>query len=281
MNDIPLTGQMTISRVAPLVFLLCLSSVARPQDARRACVSADATLEGARWPHPETSPPRAEVDALERRMKSAPESSIPAVLLQLGRMKTRFVVDSVYAAARPDEYFYNEIAGSWMYSGWHFSELLRRFPRHPFADDAFYEKTFLPAGGECEGYVPCRVSVLWMRIEPFLRAYPASPLADSAVARALLAFGAVTRDMDLVRGSADIDVPEIRRLVDGLEAVAQTLQMRHRVMLLSRVAELREQMGDLRAARSTYRLAADLQAGSVSDCAARHVRRLEARLARP
>lgn len=272
---------MTTLRLGLLAASLCLAGAAQAQDARRSCVAADTTLEGVRWPHPETSPARAQVDALERRLKTAPESSIPAVLLQLGRMKTRFLVDSAYAAARPDEYFYNEIAGSWLYTGWHFSELLRRFPRHQFADDAFYEKTFLPVGGECEGYVPCRVSTLWMRIAPFLRGYPASPLADSAVARTVLAFGAITRDMDLVRGSADIDVPEIRKLVDALEAATQTLEPRHRVVLLARVAELREQMGDLRSARSTYRLAADLRGGSVSDCAARHVRRLEARLARP
>ena len=247
--------------------------------AAKSSLAVDSTLTSFIWPHPDSSPPRQDLDALERRLKNAPETSLPAVLFALGRLKARFVVDSTYGAAHPDEFFYQELASSWMYNGWHFTELQRRFPQSAFADDAAYELTLIPMGGECEGYVPCRVSSLFLKLEPFLRAHPTSPLAPAAVQRTLLAFSAITPTMNLVRGSADIDVPESRKLVDALESLARALDPALGFPLLTRVAELREQMGDLAAARSTYRYMVDRGGGG--SCLAGHVRRLEARLARP
>lgn len=254
---------------------------AQRQPAIKSCVPADTTLESSRWASPQTSPPRADLDALERRLKTAPQSSLPAVLLALGRLKARYYPDAAYAKAHADEYFFNEIAGEWLYTGWHFIELRRRFPGHKFADDAAWEETFLPAGGECEEYVPCQVNVLWMRLEPFLRAHPTSPFADSAVGRTLLAFSAITPAVDLRSATGLADPPEIRKLTDELEAVAHTLRPRHRVTLLARAAEIREQLGDYPAARRAARMAADLRAGTLSECVAGHLRRIEIRLTRP
>ena len=245
----------------------------------KSCLTVDSTLTSFIWPSQDSSPPRQDLEALERRLKSAPETSLPAVLFALGRLKARFVVDSAYGAAHPEEFFYQELASSWMYNGWHFTELQRRFPQSPFVDDAAYELTLLPTGGECEGYVPCQVSSLFMKLEPFLRAHPTSPLAPLAVQRTLLAFSAITPRMDLVRNSESIDVPEIRQRVDALESLARALDPALGFTLLTRVAELREQLGDLPAARSTYRYMVDRGAGG--SCLAGHVRRLEARLARP
>ena len=254
---------------------------AQREPAIKSCVPADTTLERARWASPETSPARADVDALERRLKTAPEKSMPAVLLALGRLKARYYPDAAYAKKHSEEYFFNEIAGQWLYTGWHFIELRRRFPRSKQVDDAAWEETFLPVGGECEEWVPCQVSALWMQLEPFLRKHPNSPHAESAVARALLAFSAITPDLNLRSASRRVDPAEIRTLVDELESVAHTLQPAHRVKLLARVAELREQLGDYPAARRAARLAADLRTGTVSQCVAEHLKRIEIRLTRP
>jgi hypothetical protein len=264
-----------------IVIWIALPAIVGAQRATSAksCLSVDTTLPSFTWPQADSSPPVQDLDALERRLKNAPETSQPAVLIALGRLKSRFVVDSAYGAAHPEEFFYQELASSWMYNGWHFTELQRRFPQSPFADDAAYEATFLPQGGECEGYVPCQVSGLFRNLDAFLRAHPSSPRAPDAVGRILLAFSAITPRMDLTRSSDAIDVPEIRKLVDALESLARSLDPSLGFTLLTRVAELREQMGDLPAARSTYRYMVDRGAGG--DCLAAHVRRLEARLARP
>ena len=270
---------MVLSRT--IVMWIALPAIVEAQRATpaKSCLDVDTTVASFVWPAPESSPPRQDIESLERRLKAAPEASLPAVLIALGRLKSRFVVDSAYGAAHPEEFFYQELASSWLYNGWHFTELQRRFPQSPFADDAAYELTLLPQGGECEGYVPCQVSGLFSKLDAFLRAHPTSPRAADAVARVLLAFSAIKPRMDLTRSSDAIDVPEIRKLVDALESLARALDPALGFTLLTRVAELREQLGDLSAARSTYRYMVDRGAGGA--CHQGHVRRLEARLARP
>lgn len=270
-----------IARVIVALVLAASVAGAQREPVIKSCVPADITLEDSRWASAQTSPARADVDALERRLKTAPETSMPAVLLALGRLKARYYPDAAYARKYRDEYFFNEIAGEWLYTGWHFVELRRRYPRSKQADDAAWEETFLPVGAECEEYVPCQVNALWMRLEPFLRKHPSSPYADEAVARTLLAFKAITPRLDLRTASTRIDPAEIAKLVSELEAVAHTLQPRHRVTLLARAAEIREQMGDYPAARRAARMAADLRVGTVSECVAEHLKRIEIRLTRP
>ena len=46
----------------------------------------------------------------------------------------------------------------WLYQGTDLKELVRRFPNHELADEAAYELTLLPTGGECEGSVACYVA---------------------------------------------------------------------------------------------------------------------------
>jgi hypothetical protein len=270
--------------ILPLTALAIFAGIVQAQQQPapvKSCVPANPKLEWAIWPNAETSSSYVDIASFERRLKTAPESSHPALLMEIGRLKSRLVVEPEYAAAWKNEFFYQELAGTWLYTGWHFKEVLRRFPKHKFADDAAYQLTLLPEGGECEGYVPCQIASLWMRIEPFLRKYPESPFADSAVQRALLAFSAVKPRMDLARQTAEIDPPEIRRLVGSLEQTANTLAPKHRLTLLARVAELREQLGDLPTARNTARMIVDMRLGALSDCMSGHLRRLEWRLAQP
>ena len=276
---------MIIRAILPLAAILSIAHVAsaqqQPPAPLKSCVPANPKLEWAIWPHPETSSSYVDIASYERRLKSAPESSQPALLMTLGRLKSRLVVDPKYAAAWNKEFFYQELAGTWLYTGWHFQELLRRFPTHKFADDAAYQLTLMPEGGECEGYVPCQVAALWLRLEPFLRKYPTSTYADSAIQRTLLAFSAIKPGMNLTGTSADIDPPEIRKLVRSLEQTANALPGKGRLTLLARVAELREQLGDLPAARNTARLIVDMRVGALSECMAGHLKRLEWKLAQP
>ena len=94
--------------------------------------------------------------------------------------------DSAYLAALPEAYYSNEIAGSHTYTGWHLTELGRRFPADTLADDAGFllaqHHDFV--AGECEGFFFCYLAASvgpWAR---FLRAHPASPLVPLALAAA-------------------------------------------------------------------------------------------------
>lgn len=276
---------MIIRAILPLAVVVSCAGMAGAQQQAppplKSCVPANPELEWAIWPDAGTSSSYADIASFERRLRTAPETSHPALLMAIGRLKTRLDVEPKYAAAWKKEFFYQELAGRWLYTGWHFKEVLRRFPTHKFADDAAYQLTLLPEGGECEGYVPCQVASLWMRLEPFLRKYPKSPYADSAVQRTLLAFSAVKPGMNLSRASGDIDPPEIRKHVNSLEQTANTLAPEHRLTLLARVAELREQLGDFSTARNTARMIVDMRVGALSECMAGHLKRLEWRLAQP
>jgi hypothetical protein len=275
---------MMTRALLPLAGVAILAGIVQAQQAPapvKTCVPADPKLEWFIWPNADSSPSYADIASFERRLRTAPEASQPALLMAIGRMKSRLAVEPKYAAAWKKEFFFQELEGSWLYTGWHFKEVLRRFPTHKLADDAAYQLTLLPEGGECEGYVPCQIASLWMRLEPFLRKYPKSPYADSAVQRTLLAFSAVKPRMNLTQPSNDIDPAEIRKHVSSLERTANTLAPQHRLTLLARVVELREQLGDLSSARNTARMIVDMRVGSLSDCMSGHLRRLEWRLAQP
>ena len=272
------------ARVIALALSMSVAATAQGQQQPapvKSCVPANPKLQWAVWPNAATSSSYVDIASFERRLRTAPETSHPTILMQLGRLKSRLDVDPKYAAAWRKEFFYQELAGRWLYTGWHFKELLRRFPNHKLADDAAYQLTLLPEGGECEGYVPCQVASLWLRLDPFLRKYPSSPYADSAVQRTLLAFSAIKPNMNLTESSGDIDPPEIRKLVKSLEQTANTLPTHQRLVLLARVAELREQLGDLPAARTTARMIVDMRVGPLSECMNAHLRRLEWKLAQP
>ena len=95
-------------------------------------------------------------------------------------------IDSAYLAAMPEAYYLNEIAGSHTYTGWHLTELGRRFPADTLADDAGFllaqHHDFV--AGECEGYFFCYLAASVSPWSRFLRAHPASPLVPLALAAA-------------------------------------------------------------------------------------------------
>jgi hypothetical protein len=88
------------------------------------------------------------------------------ILFEIGRTElAREGYDSAtvaYMRARPEQFFYNSNHDFYAYNGFHFRELLRRFPESELADDAAYAITHLKSeGNECEGWVPCYIHTQW------------------------------------------------------------------------------------------------------------------------
>src|SRR5687768_3490078 len=117
-----------------------------------ACVVADTTLPFVRWPTAATEVPSAVIDSLERALASSPPVRTAELLYQLGHAKALTSPDSLAGERYPEEFYRDGSSSAWWYNGWHFDELVRRFPRSDYADDALYEKALLPRGGECEGF---------------------------------------------------------------------------------------------------------------------------------
>jgi len=137
-------------------------------------------------------------------------------------------------------------------------------------DDAAYELTLLPRGGECEGWIPCYISREWDPLAAFLQAYPASPFADAAIERTLAAFGFVETDKDLRTSTGFSDPEEIRKLTESLEAVGRMLPSRGGRLLL-RAAEIWEAFFDYDRARDVYRAALQTPDSAVRGCASARI----------
>jgi hypothetical protein len=221
-------------------------------------------------PNPETQ--LALIKSLESRLSQAGEADVPGLLLELGRAKARFT-----PASQTPDFFYNEFGGDWLYNGHDFRELTRRFPNHDLADDAAYELTHLRQGGECEGWVPCYVFSEWEPVSTFLKAYPNSPLADTAVERALSAFAMIDTDKDLRAATDSIDPEDIRKLTASLEEVGRALPPARGGRLLLRAAELWEAASNYDSARNAYRAVPAAADPQVRACAAARLDGLSAR----
>src|SRR5207249_3101540 len=102
----------------------------------------------------------------------------------------------------------------------------------------------------CEGDIACYVSTQWLPVSTFLRAYPRSPFADSAVNRALLAFRVVASVTDLRAAKEDYEPAAVRALVLQLDTVARLVPPPNGTLLLTRVAQLWYRFADYDRARS-------------------------------
>src|SRR5262249_51029504 len=129
------------------------------------------------------------MEMLEAAILRAPDSpSTAPYYLLLGRLKKEFescqqdpansplsepakqcsdFVD--YAKSHSNEYFYNEVGGDYLYRGFQFQELEKRFPTSPLAADSAYEMTLLSQGGECEGFLDCYIENGFGRVREFLQ----------------------------------------------------------------------------------------------------------------
>lgn len=199
------------------------------------------------------------IDSLERRLRSAPADT-PALLLALGRAKSAFQPwkDSAqirFARARPTEFGYAEPHADWQYNGSDFQSLIQRFPKSPFADSAAYELTILPISGECEDDVSCNVSYEWKPLSTFLRAYPNSPLADTAIARVLAAFREFPPGIDLRSARGQYTPRDTREQTAELDSLARLLPATHASRLFMRAGELWQQLDDYGRAKAAYQAA--------------------------
>lgn len=151
---------------------------------------------------------RTVLDSLETELARAAADRQPYLLFELGRAKKRFIPElrsphEAYAKAREGEYWYNEIGGNYLYQGTHFRQLIERFPDHHLADDAGYQLTMLPEGGECEGFITCYIARSLHDVQDFLVQFPNSPYAPRALERVMHAFETQLNDLDLTKKSAD------------------------------------------------------------------------------
>lgn len=149
------------------------------------------------------------------------------ILFEIGRTElAREGYDSAtvaYMKTRPDQFFYNSNHDFYAYNGYHFRELLRRFPESELADDAAYALTHLKSeGNECEGWVPCYIQTQWDPIGEFVRAYPASPLADSALTRGLELFGRLL-DPKVYNNPYEYEAKEMNQLLLAFDSVTDVL----------------------------------------------------------
>jgi hypothetical protein len=270
------TAHLTAAIIAAAVLI-----AAPPLEAQiggGSCIPVDTTVASFHTASGDQHRVRDLIDSLEKSAAAATTASLPALYLELGRAKTAYVPTPDYAKARPNEYFYNEIAGDWLYRGWHFEQILQRFATSDLADDAAYEMTKLVPGGECEGYIACYVHVGWQPVAEFLRAYPRSAFATEGIKRAIRAFSVIGQGMDLRGGSEYIDPPEIRRLIVELDTLASTLRgTMLGARLYARSGELWQQLGEYDFAREVYRNALPTLDAPTRTCIAARLAAMPAR----
>ncbi len=237
-------------------------------DVNVACLPADTGTPARSLPTRNLATLRPEMDSLERLLATASDAQTPSLLLALGRAKAQFAPsrvafgpdrpasDTLYAATRPNEFGYDDSGGEWFYTGVALEELVRRFPSSDQAVDAAYTITELQRGGECEGAIDCAVDWYWRPLARFLRAYPTSSLADSAVKRALAAFRIVDSTADLRLGDEfDTSPTELRREVAELDTIGRMVAPPGRTRLVERAGELWEQFAAFDRARDAYQAA--------------------------
>jgi hypothetical protein len=173
---------------------------------------------------PDSMPPR--IDSLDAALSRANDADRPRLLFALGRAKRLFIADrgtpqGDYAARREDDFFYNEVGGNYLYNGKDLKALIERYPRHDLADDAAYELTLLPGGGECEGFVTCYIAREWQDVEPFLSRFPRSAYASRAVDRVVQSYREALKEVsDLAKPTDMYDPKELRPLLASLDSVA-------------------------------------------------------------
>jgi hypothetical protein len=156
----------------------------------------------------------------------------PRRLYQLGHLVTknyldltRGMPDTAFKIGRDSMYFYNEIGGGYLYNGFHFRELARRFPADTFAAIAAFDAAFLPEGGECEGYVACYMSRHFEPIATFLRSHARSRFAEQAIDSINIGFRRSLTFADSVKATEPswVDTTDIRNVLSSYDSLAAML----------------------------------------------------------
>src|SRR5206468_1820491 len=141
----------------------------------------------------------------------------------------------------------------YIYNGYHFRELMRRFPKSEWADDAAWELMLLSRGGECEGNVACYIGRGFDPVAEFLRDYPTSPFAQDAAQRADSAFTQALADVvDLTEPSDDYSPGEVRELLARYDTLVQRLPTQLRARATLTIADLWSRFLNRERARVLY-----------------------------
>jgi hypothetical protein len=137
----------------------------------------------------------ARVNALADSLKAEPNGArAPAWLWTLGRLTRRahgqfdeFKTKPPFVAAHPEQ-FWPEPVNAYYYNGYHYHELIRRFPGDSLALLAELALNHVVTEGECEGNANCALVLQAMGFERFARLHPRSPYAERALRRAVATF---------------------------------------------------------------------------------------------
>ena len=117
------------------------------------------------------------------------------------------------------EIVYSEPAGQWYVRSDLFWALQQKYRALPVAERAAWEAAQTPLPGECEGYLPCHLTVEIETNGRYLNLYPRGPHADDALARVSELLGQVAEDLRGPNPSFNVprvDRPELRRSVARL-----------------------------------------------------------------
>jgi len=132
--------------------------------------------------------------------------------------------DEAQVRARPQDYWYFEIQGGHYYNGADLDTLRARFPESALRDDADYAGTWLPRGGECEGFVDCYVGAGIHRLLEFMRTHPSSPYVPAVVAQANhVVLSVLAAEADLGAATDMYDPVEVRRHLVRYDSIARQL----------------------------------------------------------
>ena len=167
-----------------------------------------------------------------------------------------------YAQARPTEFFHDSPSDEYLYDGFHFKELEKRFPSSALAAEAGYEITNLSQGGECEGLILCYISGAFEPVRKFLTQYPDSPHTAEAAQRADDAFrktlwgdrwktdlGEIT---DPTKATDYYDPAELKKLVEQYEELGEKLPSRFRPRIYETAAYYHARLRETDRARTLY-----------------------------
>lgn len=240
----------------------------RTDAAAEASLIRDSALRVGAAASDQTTHPPPNSDSLHAAIAAAEESlrvhgddpAFADLYLRLGRIKKTYEGRLSYASPRatyarmhPDQYRPNEVAADYLYNGYHFRELVRRFPQSQWADDAAWEVTLLPQGGECEGYIPCYIAREFDLVAEFLRGYPGSPFVPEAVRRANEAFTSALADVvDLTAPSDDYPPGKVQELLARYDTIAEHLPLEVRAQATLMSADLWSRFLNRERARALY-----------------------------
>jgi tetratricopeptide (TPR) repeat protein len=169
-----------------------------------------------------------------------------------------------YAKGRPTEYVYDEPGADYLYNGFHFKELEKRFPSSLLAADAAYEITNISQGGECEGQLVCFIEGGFAPVREFLLRYPDSAHTAEAAQRADDAFRKTlwgpqwktdwTEVKDPNQATQFYDPADLKKIVGEYEELAEKVPARFRPRIYETVAYYRARFGETERARQLYNL---------------------------